>query len=204
MPYYVCIDHFVYGYLTRIPDLTASNVLVKLAGIDSWSDEQIYSRLGGLVKDDVQLAPGQTSELSAPRYLVEPAHLGHSKLLSEEILLTDFGHAFHAKSLAPRPQEMAISLPYYAPEVLFHTEQLDLAAEIWALACTLYKIRAGTQLVASFFGSHDEILRQMGQTLGKFPEPWWSAWDDRSRYFDEEGRPHRECRQDRQCRPNRL
>lgn len=30
------------------------------------------------------------------------------------------------------------------------------------------------------------------QTLGRFPEPWWSAWDDRLRYFDDEGQPHRE------------
>lgn len=28
------------------------------------------------------------------------------------------------------------------------------------------------------------------QTLGKFPDPWWAAWEGRSRYFDEEGRPH--------------
>lgn len=142
--------------------------------------------------DDVVLAPGKTFQRSAPRYLVEPARLRQTKFLGEEILLTDFGHASHTKSPAARPQGTAISLPYCAPEVLLDTKQPDMAAEIWALACTLYEMRAGAQLFASFFGGPGEILRQMGQTLGKFPEPWWSAWDDRSRYFDEEGRPHRE------------
>lgn len=174
------------------PDIKASNVLVKLTGIESWSDEQIYQQLGSPVMDDVLLETQETPKQSAPRYLVEPACLGHSELIGEDILLTDFGHARHANSPTPRPQETAVSLPYCAPEVLFNTKEPDQAAEIWALACTLFEIRAGTQLFASFFGTCDEILRQVGQTLGKFPEPWWSAWDDRSRYFDEEGRPHRE------------
>lgn len=172
-------------------------MLVKLADIESWSDEQIYSRLGAPVKDDVLLASGETTDQSAPRYLVEPACLDRPQLLGEEILLIDFGHALHARSSTPPPppppQETAISLPYCAPEVLFNTTQLPgPAAEIWALACTLYEIRAGAQLFASFFGTRDEILRQVGQTFGKFPEPWWSMWEGRPRYFDEDGLPLRE------------
>ena len=84
-----------------------------------------------------------------------------------------------------------MSLPYSAPEVLFATKQHpDPSSETWSLTCTLFEIRAGAQLFASFFNTHDEILRQIVQTLGKLPEPWWSAWEGCSRYFDEEGRPH--------------
>lgn len=135
-------------------------MLVKFADIESLSDEQIYSRLGSPVKDDILLASGKSPELSAPRYLVEPARLKHPKFLSEEILLTDFGHAFDAKSTTLRSQATAISSPYCAPEVLFNTKQPDLAAEIWALACTLYEIRAGAQLLASFFGT---AMRSFGR-----------------------------------------
>ncbi|KAK9365209.1 hypothetical protein V1509DRAFT_414394 [Lipomyces kononenkoae] len=29
----------------------------------------------------------------------------------------------------------------------------------------------------------------MVQTLGKLPEPWWSSWESRHDYFDEDGKP---------------
>lgn len=166
-------------------DLKASNVLVKLGdSIESWSDEQVYQRLGKPVKDDVVVVV-ETQETSnnssAPRYLVEPACLDHPSLpLSKKTLLTDFGHSRHTKPLTPQPstQETAITLPYSAPEVLFNTvKQADRPSEIWSLACTLFETRSGAQLFASFFNTHDEILRQMVQALGKFPEPWWSAWE---------------------------
>lgn len=59
------------------------------------------------------------------------------------------------------------------------------------LACTIYEIRAGTQLFASFCGTHDEIIRQIIQTFGKLPYPWWSKWDHRATYSDEDGKPNK-------------
>ncbi|APA12528.1 hypothetical protein sscle_09g072980 [Sclerotinia sclerotiorum 1980 UF-70] len=29
----------------------------------------------------------------------------------------------------------------------------------------------------------------MVQTLGKLPEPWWTMWENRSMFFDEDGEP---------------
>jgi hypothetical protein len=53
----------------------------------------------------------------------------------------------------------------------------------------LFKIRAGGPLFATFFGGRDEVVRQMVQTPGKLPEPWWSEWAPRQRYFDDNGGP---------------
>lgn len=79
---------------------------------------------------------------------------------------------------------------YCSPEALFDGK-LSTSSDIWALACILFEIRAGTQLFASFFGGTDEVLRQMIQTLGNLPEPWWLAWDNRYTYFGEDGKPRK-------------
>ncbi|RJE18525.1 CMGC SRPK protein kinase [Aspergillus sclerotialis] len=63
-------------------------------------------------------------------------------------------------------------------------------SDIWALACTMFELRAGIQLFASFFDTEDEIIRQIVQAFGKLPEPWWSAWKKRPIYFDDEGKPN--------------
>lgn len=67
---------------------------------------------------------------------------------------------------------------------------MSVSSDIWALACTLFEIRAGCQLFASFFGDKDEIIRQIVQTFGKLPEPWWSGWDHRPMFFGDNGKPN--------------
>lgn len=170
-------------------DISASNILIKLLStVHSWNEDQIYQRLGSPVKDEVLLSSGESPRCSAPRYVVEPANLTDSELLSEDILLIDFGQSFHSKSPPSQPTELSLS--YSAPELLFDGMPTTYA-DIWALACTIYEIRAGTELFASFFGTEDEIIRQIVQTLGKLPEPWWSSWQSRSMYFDEGGEPNK-------------
>lgn len=91
-------------------------------------------------------------------------------------------HSHHS----PKRQKQHSHYPTPSPK--FYSTP-NFTSETWSLACTLSEIRAGAQLFASF-NTQDEILRQIVQTLGKLPEPWWSAWEARSRVFDEEGRPH--------------
>lgn len=67
---------------------------------------------------------------------------------------------------------------------------MSIASDVWALACTIHETRAGAQLFASFFGGNNEIIRQIVQTFGKLPEPWWSAWGRRSIYFGDDGKPN--------------
>ena len=59
------------------------------------------------------------------------------------------------------------------------------------------KIHAGFALFESFLGSDVDILMQMVETLGRLPDPWWAAFEQRALWFGEEGQPKSE--QDLEC-----
>jgi len=44
-------------------------------------------------------------------------------------------------------------------------------------------------LFETWSGDDDEVILQMVRLIGKLPEPWWAAWDSRSRWFEEDGTP---------------
>lgn len=60
---------------------------------------------------------------------------------------------------------------------------------MWALGCTIFEIRAGSALFSSFFGSDADILRQTVEILGRLPDPWWAAFEERVSWFEEDGEP---------------
>ncbi|KAK9245749.1 kinase-like domain-containing protein [Lipomyces tetrasporus] len=91
-------------------DLNTSNVLIQLAHVDSWSDEDVYEQLGFPVTDKVLLWSGElNNRVSAPEYLVEPANLSNIEYkwitekvsevvrLIEQQLATDLGYTFVGK-----------------------------------------------------------------------------------------------------------
>jgi serine/threonine protein kinase len=132
--------------------------------------------------------------------------------IKEQIVVIDFGQSFLLPPLpsplklqhgqqqrlhAPSARQVGTPLGYCAPELLFDSAAgvgagTSFHTDIWALGCTLFEIRAGGPLFATFFGGRDEVVRQMVQTLGKLPEPWWSEWTPRKRYFNDDGRPRSE------------
>ncbi|RJE18526.1 CMGC SRPK protein kinase, partial [Aspergillus sclerotialis] len=69
-------------------DISASNILIKLLrSVHFWNEQQIHQNLGRPIKDEVITSSNEPLESSAPHYLVEPANLTNSELLSDEILL---------------------------------------------------------------------------------------------------------------------
>ncbi|KAF8627556.1 hypothetical protein AX14_011350 [Amanita brunnescens Koide BX004] len=50
-------------------------------------------------------------------------------------------------------------------------------------------IRAGSPLFSTYFGSHSGVMRGNVLTLGKLPEPWWSAFEKHHKWFEENGEP---------------
>jgi serine/threonine-protein kinase SRPK3 len=64
-----------------------------------------------------------------------------------------------------------------------------IGCDIWAFACTLYEIRSRRMIFETYDGTDDDVLSYIVRLLGKLPEPWWSAWEARSRRFDEDGKP---------------
>ena len=74
---------------------------------------------------------------------------------------------------------------------------VGLEAEIWALGCTIFEIRAGFALFESFLGSDVDILRHTVETLGRLPDPWWAAFKQRALWFKEDRQPKGEQDQER-------
>ncbi|KAH8679986.1 kinase-like domain-containing protein [Tricladium varicosporioides] len=169
-------------------DLRPANILFKIMNLDELGEEELLKELGERETVPLLKLSGDDHELpQAPSYLVRPIHI--SKLprhyLMDEIYIIDFGESY--PSLAP-PKELGIPASYCSPEILFN-DPAGEPSDIWALACTLFEVRSGQQLFQGMFGDEDDILMQMVQLFGKFPEPWWSSWEKRDCWFDEEGKP---------------
>lgn len=177
--------------ITKSLDITASNLLFKVAAIDQWSEDEVFVRLGQPQRDPIRTISGSEPGASAPRYLVESNSLIDPRFLTEDIMLVDFGQSF-SFPCDDRPRE-DIGIPFSccAPEILFDSI-MDKYSEIWALGCVIYEIRAGQQLFSTWFGGRDETLRQMVQTLGKLPDQWWNTWSERTSFFSDDGKPKTE------------
>lgn len=101
------------------PDFTTSNVLCHLDGINFWSEEEVYERLGEPQLDPLELATGEPyAGPNGPSALVERAELStvfkeHSSgNISTSIV--DFGQAFRLAD--SEVHEVGTPQEYCAPE----------------------------------------------------------------------------------------
>ncbi|TDL22816.1 kinase-like protein [Rickenella mellea] len=168
-------------------DLTPSNVLCQVS--DAAHKYDVYQTFGNPETEEVVTIDDSPPGPHAPSQIVAPidfSRLSHS-LLKEDIFLIDFGQSFFADR--PPPDNIpATPLQYLSPEAFFDLK-LSFASDVWALACTIFEIRAGSPLFDPFFSSGTVILKQVVETLGRFPDPRWSAWEERLVWFDEAGAP---------------
>ncbi len=178
----------------RLTDYTLSNILIQIADIDAWSEQEIFHKLGQPNKDKVLTTTGQDIDPSAPAHLIEPVMISSigPQWLRDELLVVDFGQSFFYEN--PPADGVGTPLSYRAPEATFD-QQASFWSDIWALGCIIFEIRSGTPLFESFFEGPTEVMRQMVQTLGKLPEPWWNAWEQRYAYFDDHGKPKQQWAQ---------
>ncbi|EIN11905.1 kinase-like protein [Punctularia strigosozonata HHB-11173 SS5] len=152
-------------------DLTASNILFRVAApVVDWTDEEF--------------------EPHAPAKIIEPANLARLadlSLLQERILLIDFGQSYMI-SHPPKNYEPATTIHYKPPEMRFEG-RAGPEADVWALACAIFEIRVGYPLFDPFFPTTTSILRQTVATLGRLPDPWWQAFEERTVWFEDDGQP---------------
>ncbi|OBZ66636.1 Serine/threonine-protein kinase SRPK [Grifola frondosa] len=170
-------------------DLTSSNILFQVSDVvHHWSDDNVYQILGSPETDNVVTRDGSPPSPHAPVQVVAPidiSRLSSPLLLQEDILLIDFGQSFFADRSPPN-YEPATPLHYLSPEAFFDSE-ISFASDVWALACAIFEIRAGSPLFDPFLSSDTLILKQIVETLGRFPDPWWNSWEARRAWFDETG-----------------
>lgn len=167
----------------RSPDFTTANILLKLANIDEWTEEQIYERLGRPEPRDLNNSPGEKPNPSSPRYTVHAISMKEvdPQWLSQEIIIIDFGIAFLQAKSSPY---IGTPKSYCAPEFLFHLPR-SVSSDIWALGCTIFEIRTGTRLF-SYPGkpTRSQTLMAMVTMLGTLPEQWWKRWDDGREWYE--------------------
>ena len=156
--------------LTNRVDITPRNVLLQLKGIATWSRECIYKQLGHPKKEDLFTFSDQKPDDCAPQYLVESASFSQvdSHHMSHQALLIDLGEAFLDSS--PPIHGVGTPISYCSPELLLG-KKASKASDIWALACTVFEIRAGFPLFESFINSRAEIIEEVVRIVGPLPEP---------------------------------
>jgi serine/threonine-protein kinase SRPK3 len=113
--------------------------------VQTWSDDDVYYNLGVPETDEVFTHDGSLVKPCAPAQVVAPvgnACLTHAALLSEDIVVIDFGQSF---AVADRPADYVPAAPvHYLPPESYFESRFDPASDVWALACTLFEIRAGS------------------------------------------------------------
>lgn len=163
-----------------------------------WSDTEVYLHLGHPETEEVRTRDGQPPGLHVPAVLVAPiqnSKISDASLLQEKITICDFGQSYLAAS-PPPSYEPGTLLNYQSPEGRFEGH-VGFEADIWSLACAIFEIRAGCPLFEPILGSDVDMLRQMIETLGRLPDPWWGTFEHRSLWFEEDGQPKTEQEQER-------
>ncbi|KAF9007086.1 hypothetical protein BDQ17DRAFT_259898 [Cyathus striatus] len=105
--------------------------------------------------------------------------------------ICDFGEAYisnFSPFVAPAENRLHIARPYAAPEVIFHDISSPTPSmDIWALAVLLLtNINLFTPFF-SMFGNENEVIRGIVVRIGKLPDRWWTRWNDRAEFFNENG-----------------
>ncbi|PMB72802.1 Serine/threonine-protein kinase spk-1 [Beauveria bassiana] len=105
-----------------------------------------------------------------------------------DLLLIDFGESF-APKLSTQPCEDCRShLAARPPEShLEPLSPLSFSADIWCLGLAIWNLFAIRPLFAAAFSPPAAIIAQHVDALGPLPSDWWSLWEERGDYFDENG-----------------
>ncbi|KAF7307319.1 Protein kinase [Mycena indigotica] len=107
-------------------------------------------------------------------------------MATPSIKLCDFSESYMPDM--PDPPELGSPHILRPPEgILTDLPHATLASDIWALTVAIYQVLTSGFLL--FSELDDGILEAMVLTLGKFPEPLWSKWAHRAKFFDDEGNP---------------
>jgi serine/threonine protein kinase len=173
-------------------DLTHSNVLFELDEIQSWSEGQIYERLGPLRTASLKLLDGSYSP-HAPKNVVQAVNFSNIDLNSlGKIRLADFGQSFFAEN---PPDALGTPPSFFAPEICFGFPP-SKSSDIWALACLLFEIQCSVMLFPMVFDNAYTMLGTIVDVLGPFPAKWeplfaWTEYKPVSWWYDKSFQPSR-------------
>ncbi|KFZ08615.1 hypothetical protein V501_05889 [Pseudogymnoascus sp. VKM F-4519 (FW-2642)] len=174
-------------------DIHLGNVLLKLAPeVDQLSDEQLYDKYGWPTMQPVVRFDGQELPPGIPTHGTVPVWLGKPsdevRLPEAKILLIDFGEAFE-----PARKEKYVShtpLCTRPPEAHFEpSKALSFPSDVWSLACAIWSILGQRPLFDPWLANIDDLTRWQVDAFGILPPEWWLLWEDRGKWFDDNGVP---------------
>ncbi|KAG0650382.1 Dis1-suppressing kinase [Hyphodiscus hymeniophilus] len=163
-------------------DFTTANILLRLANMDEWSEEEIYERLGKPQIQNLHRSPSKEPNPCTPIYTINAISMKEvdPQWLSDQTMIIDFGIAFLQEQ-----SSIYIGTPksYCAPEFMFHSPR-SVSSDIWALGCTIFEIRTGCQLFA-YKGkpTRSQSLMEMVRVLGTLPLKWWDEWEEGREWY---------------------
>ncbi|ODM15750.1 hypothetical protein SI65_08984 [Aspergillus cristatus] len=175
-------------------DVHLRNVLVKLpSSIDRFSIGQLYKEYGEPETVTITACNGKPLPPNVPAKAVIPLYLGKDaeefSLSDARVLLGDFGEAFGFNEVR-RGEDCHTPLAMRPPEARFEPQApLSYSADIWSLATTIWEILGMKAIFSSEFATADEVVSQQIDVLGSMPVGWWNRWEERSQFFNEDGRP---------------
>jgi serine/threonine protein kinase len=160
------------------PDLSTSNILFRVPEtVCRWSDDEVYRYLGPPNTGEVVTRGGEPRGIHAPPELVAPIetlNFLYESHLQEAVTIIDYGESY---AVASPPTDYCSTSNYVAPEMRFE-RRIGLEADIWALGCAIFEIRAGSPLFDPFFDCDMSMLTQTVRILGRLPDPWWSSFGE--------------------------
>lgn len=105
-------------------------------------------------------------------------------------LLTDLGESFSPLSDTRLGKDCQAPPAFRPPEATFEpSAPLGYPADIWSLATAIWELVGMKALFSIEHVPNDEILAQYFDVLGSMPSEWWTRWDGRGQFYDENGRP---------------
>ena len=154
-------------------DLAPANILIRPAGIDKLSEEELYERFGR--PEPLELQPIDDEiviDEHVPQHIydtIDPNVMKVDQIKSPEIMLIDFGEAYLLES-EEVPKEFGNNLAYASPETIVMEEKACKASDIWALACIMFEMRSSEQLFTDGRGEPSFVRSEMIDTIGYMPE----------------------------------
>ena len=168
---------------------------MRIPGIENWTRKDIETYFGQPQKlpirdGDWNITTPTTPNV--PEYVVRGADsfellkLCLSSTDTIHIKICDFGESYLSDG-APKTTAPNMPRVFAPPEAIFFQEPVTPAIDVWALAVLIHMLLSGGGLLfASYHGITKEIVREMVLTLGKLPDRFWTKWEERAEYFDEE------------------
>ena len=126
---------------------------------------------------------GEIPGPEAPQYIVKALDFlsCEQDLIRDEICLIDFDQSFLARS--PPEKILGIPVEFLAPEVAVG-HPASPASDIWALGCSIMRLRSGDGLFTAFdVQSPVDLTRAIVDILGDLPPSWGTP------LFDRHGKP---------------